>query len=249
MRPIWTSLSVPVGGGLISGMAIAAKALRPDIEVISVETTQYPAVRRALNAQPSEAGGRTIADGIAVGTTGAITLPIIRETVGDVVLVDDAVIEEAVVLLLDVGKTAAEGAGAAALAAVLDDRPRFSGRKIGIVLSGGNIDPRVLALIIHLRLVRTGRRARLQIQIPDRPGMLAEISSQIAEAGANIIEVHHERALSGLPVTAIDLFIVVETRSSEHVDELVGRLSTAGYATCRMGSSLGSEIAKDSAEC
>jgi threonine dehydratase len=243
-------LVVPVGGGgLIAGMAIAAKALRPDIEVIGVETTQYPTVRRALDGQAREAGGRTIADGIAVGTTGAITLPIIRETVNDVVLVDDAAIEEAVLFLLDVEKTVAEGAGAAGLAAVLDDRERFAGRKVGVVLSGGNIDPRVLASVIHLGLVRAGRLARLHIQIPDRPGILAEISSQIAETGANIIEVHHERAFSGLPVTATDLFIVVETRSGEHVDELVGRLSAAGYATRRLGNSLGAEIGKDAAEC
>lgn len=230
-HPEIETILVPVGGGgLVSGIAIAAKAIKPGVEIVGVEVERYPSYFRALRGLEPRFGSRTIAEGIAVKTIGKLNLPIVRALVDDIVLVSEEAVEEAVVLLLEIEKTVAEGAGAATLAALLANRERFAGRRVGIIVSGGNIDPRILASVITLGLVRTGRLVQMRIEIPDRPGVLAKIARIIADTGANIIEVHHERAFSGLPVLSADLIIACETRDKEHVKQIVAAIAAAGYA-------------------
>ncbi|MBP2304318.1 threonine ammonia-lyase [Azospirillum melinis] len=228
-------LVVPIGGGgLISGMATAAKALRPDLEIVGVQCSLYPAVRQALAGQPITCGGATVAEGIAVKAPGALTLPIIRAMVDDVVEVGEARLEEAVYRLATVQKLVAEGAGAAALAAVLDDPQRYRGRKVGIVLSGGNIDSRIMAQVLMRGLVYEGRIVRLRISITDAPGALARVTRLLGEAGANIVEVHHQRLFHNVPVKMAEVDVVLETRNQTHVDALIARMKDAGYPTSLM---------------
>jgi threonine dehydratase len=229
--PLLDTLVVPVGGaGMIAGMAVAARALRPDIELVGVETRAFPAVHCALHGTAAAFGASTIAEGIAVKEPGALTLPIVRELVGDVVLVDDGDIEQAIVLLLEIEKTVVEGAGAAGLAALLRHPDRFRGRRVGVVLSGGNIDPRVLSDIIERGLVRSGRLARLRVEMRDLPGALAKVTACLAEANANIEEVHHQRAFTDLPVLSADVEFVLQTRGPEHVQEILAALARAGFS-------------------
>lgn len=231
-QPELDTLVVPIGGGgLISGIAIAAKALKPEIGIVGVEAGRYPSYERALRGLAPLSGGRTLAEGIAVKTIGKITRPIIERLVDEILLVSEAAIEEAVLLLLEIEKTVAEGAGAAPLAALLAHRNRFAGRRVGLIISGGNIDPRILSSVILLGLVRTGRLVRMLIEIADHPGVLAKVAGLIAETGANIIEVHHERAFSRLPVTSTELVIACETRDTAHVEEIVRRIREAGFPT------------------
>jgi threonine dehydratase len=223
-------LVVPVGGGgLIAGIAVAAKALKPGIEVVGVQTSGFPAVHCALHGREATFAGSTIAEGIAVKEPGALTLPIIRERVADVLLVDDGDIEQAIVQLLEIEKTVVEGAGAAGLAALLRHSDRFRGRKAGIVLSGGNIDPLVLSDIIERGLVRSGRLARLRVEMRDLPGALAKVTACLADANANIEEVHHQRAFTDLPVLSAEVEFVLQTRGPEHVREILGALARAGF--------------------
>jgi threonine dehydratase len=224
------TLIVPVGGGgMIAGMAVAAKALRPGIELVGVETSAFPAVHCALHGATPAFGASTIAEGIAVREPGGLTLPIVRELVADVVLVDDGDIEQAIVLLLEIEKTVVEGAGAAGLAALLRHPARFRGRRVGVVLSGGNIDPRVLSDIIERGLVRSGRLARLRVEMRDLPGALARVTACLAETNANIEEVHHQRAFTDLPVLSADVEFVLQTRGPEHVQEILDALARAGF--------------------
>jgi threonine dehydratase len=224
-------LVVPVGGGgMIAGMAVAARTLRPDIELIGVETRAFPAVHCALHGTTPVFGTSTIAEGIAVKEPGALTLPLIRQLVADVVLVDDGDIEQAIVQLLEIEKTVAEGAGAAGLAALLRHPDRFRGRRVGVVLCGGNIDPRVLSDIIERGLVRSGRLARLRVEMRDLPGALARVTACLAEANANIEEVHHQRAFTDLPVLSAEVEFVLQTRGPAHVREIVEALASAGFA-------------------
>jgi threonine dehydratase len=224
------TLIVPVGGGgMIAGMAVAAKALRPGIELVGVETRAFPAVHCALHGTTPAFGASTIAEGIAVKEPGGLTLPIVRELVADVVLVDDGDIEQAIVLLLEIEKTVVEGAGAAGLAALLRHPARFRGRRVGVVLSGGNIDPRVLSDIIERGLVRSGRLARLRVEMRDLPGSLARVTACLAETNANIEEVHHQRAFTDLPVLSAEVEFVLQTRGPEHVQEILDALARAGY--------------------
>ncbi|WP_377809294.1 threonine ammonia-lyase [Azospirillum sp. A29] len=228
-------LVVPIGGGgLISGMATAAKALRPDLEIVGVQCSLYPAVRQALAGLPITCGGATVAEGIAVKAPGALTLPIIRALVDDVVEVGEARLEEAVYRLATVQKLVAEGAGAAALAAVLEDPQRYRGRKVGIVLSGGNIDSRIMAQVLMRGLVYEGRIVRLRIGITDAPGALARVTRLLGEAGANIVEVHHQRLFHNVPVKMAEVDVVLETRNQTHVDALIARMKDAGYPTSLM---------------
>lgn len=230
--PDLDALLIPVGGGgLISGCAVAARALRPDIEIIGVQTERYPAVRQALAGEPVACGGATIAEGIAVKFPGALTLPIVRALVDEVVLVDEDAVEAAVLLLLDIEKTVVEGAGAVGLAALLREKHRFTGRQVGVILSGGNIDLLVLSSIIQRGLARSGRMVRLRIGMPDRPGSLAAVSAVLATANANVVEVHHQRAFSELSIEAVLVEFVVETLGHEHLTEIVAALSAAGFAT------------------
>jgi threonine dehydratase len=223
-------LVVPVGGGgMIAGMAIAAGNLKPGIEVVGVETSGFPAVHCALHGRAAAFAGSTIAEGIAVKEPGALTLPIIRERVADVLLVDDGDIEQAIVQLLEIEKTVVEGAGAAGLAALLRHPARFRGRKVGVVLSGGNIDPLVLSDIIERGLVRSGRLARLRVEMRDLPGALAKVTACLAEANANIEEVHHQRAFTDLPVLSAEVEFVLQTRGPEHVQEILAALGRSGF--------------------
>ncbi len=231
------ALIVPVGGGgLIAGIALAAKSIKPEIEIYGVQARLFPAMRRALHGdQTAEGGdsnpggGQTFADGIAVKTPGTLTLPLVERLVEDILLVGEEQLERAVVMLLEIEKTVVEGAGAASLAALLEAPERFAGRRVGLVLSGGNIDPRILSSVILRGLVRAGRLVRLRISIPDRPGVLARVAQVIADTAANILEVHHERAFTELSVRSAGLVVVLETRGEAHVAEVVSRLEQADY--------------------
>jgi threonine dehydratase len=217
------------GGGLISGMTTVAKALRPQIEVIGVQTVRFPAMFNAIKGTHHPQGTSTIAEGIAVGTPGSITTEIVRQRVDDLVLVDEGDIEQALVMLLEVEKTLVEGAGAVGLAAMLKEPERFRGKRVGLVLCGGNIDPLLLAAIIERGMVRAGRLARIRVGARDVPGSLARITAMVAEAGANIEEVHHQRAFTTLSAQNAEIELVVQTRGHAHVGDVLGVLRDAGF--------------------
>jgi len=218
------------GGGLIAGIAVAAKALKPGIEVIGVQTLRFPTMYNAVKHQALPQGGSTIAEGIAVGTPGRITQQIIEKHVDDLVLVDEGDIEQAIVMLLEIEKTLVEGAGAAGLAALLKDPKRFHGKKVGLVLGGGNIDPLLLAAIIERGMVRAGRLARIRVSARDVPGSLAKITGIVSEAGANIDEVHHQRAFTMLAAQNVEIELVIQTRGREHIQGVLDALHTGGFA-------------------
>ncbi|MGZ8230312.1 MAG: threonine ammonia-lyase [Burkholderiales bacterium] len=229
-EPRLDMLVVPVGGGgLIAGIAIAAKALKPSIEVIGVQAARFPGVYCALKGGSPEFGPSTIADGIAVREPGRVLLEVARDLVNDVLLVDEGPIEQAIVMLLEIEKTVAEGAGAVPLAALLVHPDRFANRKVGLVLSGGNIDPLTLAFIMERGLARSGRLARLTVALRDLPGSLAQVTSALARLGANIEEVHHQRTFTQLPLQTAEVEFVVQTRNHDHVREIVRELQSAGY--------------------
>jgi threonine dehydratase len=217
------------GGGLISGMATAAKALKPGIEVVGVQTVRFPAMFNAIKGAQHPQGTSSIAEGIAVGTPGRIPMEIIRQRVDDLVLVDEGDIEQALVMLLEVEKTLVEGAGAVGLAALLKYPERFKGKRVGLVLCGGNIDPLLLAAIIERGMVRAGRLARIRVGARDVPGSLARITAMVAEAGANIEEVHHQRAFTTLSAQNAEIELVVQTRGHAHVNDVLLLLCQAGF--------------------
>ena len=217
------------GGGLISGMSIAAKALKPNIEILGVETSRFPSMLAAIKGEAPTFGASTIAEGIAVREPGKLTLEIIKKMVSDIVLVDEGDIEEAIVMLLEIEKTVVEGAGAASLAAMMQHRERFVGKHVGLVLCGGNIDPLMLAEIIQRGMVRSGRLARIKVELRDLPGALAKITTVIADANANIEEVHHQRKFTNLPVQSAEVEFVLKTRNAAHVDEIVAKLDAVGF--------------------
>jgi len=218
------------GGGLIAGSAIAAKALRPGMEVIGVQTLRFPNMFNAIKHQSLPQGVSTIAEGIAVGAPGRITQAIIEKYVDDLLLVDEGDIEQAIVMLLEIEKTLVEGAGAAGLAALLKNPERFSGKKVGLVLGGGNIDPMLLAAIIERGMVRAGRLARIRVSSRDVPGSLARITAIVAEAGANIDEVHHQRAFTLLAAQNVEIELVLQTRGREHIKAVIEALQAGGYS-------------------
>ncbi len=229
-QPDLDTLVIAVGGGgLIGGMATVAKALRPDMRVIGVQTERFPAMVNAIKGTHLPQGSSTIAEGIAVGTPGEITTAIVRERVDDLLLVDEGDIEQAIVMLLEIEKTLVEGAGAAGLAAVLKHPERFAGQKVGLVLCGGNIDPLLLASIIERGMVRAGRLARIQVSARDVPGVLARITAVVAEAGANIDEVHHQRAFTLLAAQNVAVELVLQARGREHVQQVIEALRAAGF--------------------
>ncbi len=229
-QPDLETLVVAVGGGgLIAGIATAAKALKPGIEVIGVQTMRFPNMFNAVKHQALPQGGSTIAEGIAVGTPGKLTQALIEQHVDDLVLVDEGDIEHAIVLLLEIEKTLVEGAGAAALAALIKEPERFRGKKVGLVLGGGNIDPMLLAAIIQRGMVRAGRLARLRVCARDVPGSLARITAVISEAGANIDEVHHQRAFTLLAAQNVEIELVIQTRGRPHIQTVLDALHTAGF--------------------
>ncbi len=230
VQPDLDVLIVPVGGGgMIAGMSIVARGIKPGIELIGVETLRFPSMYAALKGSKPEFGSNTIADGIAVREPGKLTLEIIRNQVDDIVLVDEGDLEEAMLLLLEIEKTVVEGAGAAGLAGLLRNRERFAGKNVGVVLSGGNIDPLTLADIIERGMVRAGRLTRLQVQLRDLPGSLAKVTAALAEANANIEEVHHERAFTQLPVQSAVVDFVLQTRGHDHVRQIIAVLDAAGF--------------------
>ena len=218
------------GGGLIAGMATAAKALKPGIDIIGVQTASFPAMVNAIKGTHHPQGNSSIAEGIAVGTPGQIPQAIIARLVDDLVLVNEGDIEQAIVMLLEVEKTLVEGAGAAGLAALLKYPERFKGKKIGLVLCGGNIDPLLLAAIIERGRVRAGRLARICVSARDIPGSLAKITATVAEAGANIDEVHHQRAFTALAAQNVEVELVIQTRGPQHIQDVLAQLLQAGLA-------------------
>jgi threonine dehydratase len=227
-------LVVPVGGGgLVSGMAIAAKHRRPDIEIVGVEVDAYPGMLAALGRHPPGTGGPTIAEGIAVVAPGKLTLDIVRALVDDIVLVPEQAIEHALALALEIEKVVVEGAGAAGLAALLEHGERFRGRKVGVVLTGGNIDLRVLASVILRALARSGRLVRFRIEVTDRPGVLAQVAQVMADLGANIVDVEHRRDLPGVALKSTMLEVSAETRDAAHSDEVQQALADHGFPVTR----------------
>src|SRR5262249_45287666 len=223
-------LIVPIGGGgLVSGMAVAAKGLKPAVEGIGVQNAGFPWVFCAAHRGEAKFGNTTIADGIAVKEPGRLTLPVVRDQVSDVLLVDEGDVEQAIVLLLEIEKTVVEGAGAVGLACLLRYPQRFAGRRVGLVLCGGNIDPLMLSDIIERGMVRSGRLTRLQVELRDLPGSLAQVTARLADANANIEEVHHQRASTHLPVRTAQVDFVLETRSHEHVRQIIEALARAGF--------------------
>ena len=223
-------LVVPVGGGgLISGIAIAAKAINPAIEIIGVQTRAYPSMYDVFKSANLPSAGQTIAEGIAVKEPGELTRAIVRSHVKDILLVDEAQIEQALAALLEIEKTVVEGAGAAAYAAVAENKQRFAGRKVGIVLSGGNIDMRLLSNVILRELSREGRIMSLEVMIEDRPGLLARIATLVGEAGGNILEVSHNRMMTDTPVKSAYLGMVIEARDAAHAEEIRACLRHAGF--------------------
>ena len=218
------------GGGLIGGIAVAAKALKPAIEVVGVQALRFPNMFNAIKHAALPQGGSTIAEGIAVGAPGRITQAIIEQCVDDLLLVDEGDIEQAIVMLLEIEKTLVEGAGAAALAALLKNPGRFAGRKVGLVLGGGNIDPMLLAAIIERGMVRAGRLARIRVSSRDVPGSLARITAIVAEAGANIDEVHHQRAFTLLAAQNVEIELVIQTRGRDHIAAVIEALRAGGFS-------------------
>ena len=217
------------GGGLLAGMAVVGRARRPGLQIVGVQTARFPSMVNAVKGTQHISGTSTIAEGIAVGTPGERTREIIASMVDDLVLVDEGDIEQCVLMLLEIEKTLVEGAGAAGLAALVRHPERFRGRKVGLVLSGGNIDPLLLAAIIERGMVRAGRLARLTVSARDVPGMLARITATVAEAGANIDEVHHQRAFTLLAAQNVDIELVLQTRGREHLASVIDALHHAGF--------------------
>jgi threonine dehydratase len=229
-QPALDMIVAPIGGGgLLAGIAVAATALKPGIGVIGVQTERFPSMRCAIRGEPVAFGVSTIADGIAVKAPGGLTLPIIKERMTDILLVDEGDIEQAIVMLLEIEKTLAEGAGAASLAAVLRHRERFRGKRVGLVLSGGNIDPLMLAGIIERGMVRTGRLTRLIIEMRDLPNALAEVTGCLAELNANIEKISHQRAFTNLPVQTVEVEFVLQTRSHDHARQIIEALAVKGF--------------------
>ena len=223
------------GGGLISGVATAARALRPDIRIIGVQTERFPAAWNAVHGEQRESAQATIADGIAVKSPGALTLPLIKANVDDVLLVSEDDIEQAILMLLEIEKTVVEGAGGVGLAALMKHAERFKGRKVGLILCGGNIEPLLLAEIIERGMVKSGRLARLRFDVRDVPGALANVATLLGKLGANIDEVQHQRAFTSLSVERAQIEVVVQTRGVVHIEQILAAMRTEGYEAQRVG--------------
>jgi threonine dehydratase len=228
-------LVIPIGGGgLISGIAVAATARKPGIAIIGVESELYPSVWNAIRGENRPLGGATLAEGIAVKNVGTLTLPIIRALVGDILLVNEEHIERAVNAYLTLQKTMAEGAGAAGLAAMLAEPSRFAGKKVGLLLCGGNIDPRILATIMVRELERENRIVSFRLTIADQPGLLGRIATMLGQLGANILEVDHKRMFLDVPAKGARLDVTVETRDNAHADEILAAFRVQGFAPVRI---------------
>ena len=223
-------LVMPIGGGgLIAGNAVAARSLAPAIEIVAAEAALYPSFWNALHGANLPCGGPTLAEGIAVKNVGDLTLPIVRQLVSEIILVDEAHLERAVNCYLTLQKTMAEGAGAAGLAAMLAKPARFRGRKVGLILCGGNIDPRILATIMVRELEREARIISFRLSIPDRPGVLGQIATRLGDLGANILGVGHRRLFLDVPAKGAKLDVTVEARDHQHGEEIFEVLKREGY--------------------
>lgn len=226
---------VPIGGGgILSGIAIAAKAVKPSIEMIGVEALLCPSMHHAIHGLTPNFAGQTLAEGIAVKTPGKLTREIIERLVPEILLVEEDAIERAVQMLIEIQKLVAEGAGAAGIAAILANPERFRGKRVGVIICGGNIDSRVLAQVLMRGLVRDGRVITLRVEIADQPGVLARLAGTIGEVGGNIIEIYHQRMFFDLPVKRADVDAVIETRNAEHAREIITALEAAGFPTRRL---------------
>jgi threonine dehydratase len=229
-HPDLEQIVVPIGGGgLISGVAVAARDRSPGIAIIGVQSAQYPSMPAALAGEIAVCQGNTIAEGIAVKYAGVRTREVVRALVEDIVLVSESQIERSIALLLNVEKTVAEGAGAASLAAVLADPERYRGRRVGLILSGGNIDPRLLASVIMRELVREQRIVTLRIPIADQPGALARVTHVVGEQGGNILDVFHRRLSTNLPAKSATLELTFESRDARHAESVVAAIRAAGF--------------------
>jgi threonine dehydratase len=237
-------VAIPVGGGgLIAGNAVAFKALKPDVSVLGVSSSAYPSMRAAIAGTLGDCGGNTLADGIAVKAPGKIGLPIIRALVSDLMLVDDFMIERAICMLLGLQKTVAEGAGAAALAALLAKPEAFRGRKVCLYLSGGNIEARVLASVVLRGLGREGKIVSLRVVIPDQPGVLGSISTLLGAASVNILEVAHRRLLLDVPAKNATLDLMIEAKDARQAKVAIAALESAGYSVKRLDAGGSEQIA------
>jgi threonine dehydratase len=233
-------LVIPIGGGgLIGGISTAVKALKPSIEIYGVESDLYPSMHHAINEIPPANGGQTLADGIAVKSPGALTRAIVEQNVREVLLVDEMSVERAVGTLIETQRIVAEGAGAAAIAAIMCHPPAFRNCKVGVVIGGGNIDSRLLSQILMRTLVLDGRMATLRIEIIDQPGVMSTITKVIGQTGGNIMDITHHRMFVDLPVKRAEIDVLVETRNANHVAEIIEKLEQAGFSTRRMSSRSG----------
>ncbi|MDA0357718.1 MAG: threonine ammonia-lyase [Proteobacteria bacterium] len=223
-------LVVPIGGGgLIGGIATIARDMRPNIKIYGVQTELYPSMKLAIAGEDITCGGETLAEGIAVKKPGGVTLPVVDALVDDILLVNERALEWAVGALIEQQRIVAEGAGAAGIAAIYANPGLFAGKKIGTVICGGNIDPRLLASILNRNMAVDGRIARLRIDISDEPGMLAAISTSIGKCGGNIVEIYHQRLFYDVPAKLAKIDAVVETRGPDHVDEIIAALRAANF--------------------
>jgi threonine dehydratase len=228
--PDLDALVVPIGGGgLIAGTAIAARARKPTIEIVGAEAALYPSYWNVLHGENRPLGGATLAEGIAVKNVGVLALPIVRELVSEIVLVDEAHLERAVNAYLTLQKTMAEGAGAAGLAAMLVEPEKFRGRKVGLILCGGNIDARILASVMVRELERESRIVSFRLTIPDQPGVLGQIATRLGQLGANILGVEHRRLFLDVPAKGAKLDVTVETRDRAHGEEIFKVLTREGF--------------------
>jgi threonine dehydratase len=228
--PQLDTLVVPIGGGgLISGMAVAAKSLKPELQIVGVQAQLYPSMFNAIKGESRPMRGDTLAEGIAVKQPGELTSRILKDHADDVILVPERDLERAVAMLVGIEKTVVEGAGAAGLAAMLADPERYRGKKVATVLCGGNIDTHLLANVLVRDLVRQGRIARLQVAAQDQPGALAAITAKVYEAGVNIIEINHSRIFTRLPAKDTVIEVECEARDAASIDDVVTRLEAAGF--------------------
>src|SRR2546421_1761188 len=228
--PDLDALVIPIGGGgLIAGNAIAARARKPAIEIVGAEAALYPSFWNALRGDTRPFGGATLAEGIAVKNVGVLALPIVRQLVSEIILVDEAHLERAVNAYLTLQKTMAEGAGAAGLAAMLVEPEKFRGRKVGLILCGGNIDARILASVMVRELEREDRIVPFRLTIPDQPGVLGQIATRLGQLGANILGVEHRRLFLDVPAKGARLDVTVETRDRAHGEQIFKALEADGF--------------------
>ena len=235
-------LVVPIGGGgLIGGIATIARDMRPNIRIVGVQTELYPAMKLAVAGQDIACGGETLAEGIAVKKPGGVTRPVVSDLVDDILLVNEQSLEWAVGSLIEQQRIVAEGAGAAGIAALYQHRQAFAGKRVGVVICGGNIDPRLLASILNRNMASDGRLARLRIDISDEPGVLAAITASIGRCGGNIVEIFHQRLFYDVPAKLAKIDAVIETRGPDHVDEIIADLRAANFLVRQLDDSSGGQ--------